>query len=332
MYSKRTVLAAVALMLAVAAGAQSRSSTTSGNSNSTSRSSGITQTKPSRSSGTSSSSAAVSSPSSTPSSETKTVSRGNSSAQPSQPGGDKPQGGAQQSPQSGGSGVQPSQPGASQVQQSSGTGRVNNTPVNNGKYKNTPQPVSERVGAAKQKHDDAHMDYKSTKKQVKVDPRQYPTYGHQDKPGNIGPGRPPVPPRPSYTSAQRYARTGASSIVVTTDFRSIQEAMEYVERLLIERYYVAGAYVSASRIDTEMTLIPTGYNTTAMFAMHFRFSRSCRGAVKVTVTAQWRESAQATRLFGLVFQPDDRYATYYAWNVLEDIAGCLPHKGIVYRR
>jgi len=210
--------------------------------------------------------------------------------------------------------------------------RTNGTQVNNSKYQNTPEPVEQRIGTAKHNYNDAKMDYKGTKKQVKVDKKQYPTYGHQGTPKHYGTGHPPVPPAHSYTSAERYARTQASSIVVYTSFPSILDARQYVERLLYERYYSPGAYVSQNRIDTDMTLIPTGYNTSTLFSMHFRFYRTCNRRIKVVITAEWCESSRAYQKYGLIYQPDSRYATYYAWNVLEDIAYCLPHSSISYRR
>ena len=30
-------------------------------------------------------------------------------------------------------------------------------------------------------------------------------------------------------------------------------------------------------------------------------------------------------LYDLRYQPSDRYSTYYAWNILEQIASAIPH-------
>jgi hypothetical protein len=66
------------------------------------------------------------------------------------------------------------------------------------------------------------------------------------------------------------------------------------------------------------------------FAMYFKITRVF-GRVKVTITAQWRESVLSDRFSTLRFQPSNAYSTYYAWNVLEDIADNIPHTGVSYR-
>ena len=169
--------------------------------------------------------------------------------------------------------------------------------------------------------------------------------------GNFGNGnRPPMPPagfdergrRPEmspiikYSRTQIYERTNASSIVVGTSFRSKQEAYDYIEWLLDQKAYTIGTYGNNYNwIQSEVAFVPTPFDWTNpmthnQFRMKFYITRSA-GIVKVTITAQWRESFLSDSYTKLRFQPSDRYSTYYAWNVLEDFASSIPHSYILYR-
>ena len=120
-------------------------------------------------------------------------------------------------------------------------------------------------------------------------------------PGN----RPPIPSVRNYNRVQVYERTNAAEIVVNTLFATKMEAYYYIARLLDERYY-------------------------NQFQMYFKIVSSF-GRIKVYITAQWRESVLSNRFLPLRFQPSNSYSTYYAWNVLEDIADNIPNTSISYR-
>ena len=168
---------------------------------------------------------------------------------------------------------------------------------------------------------------------MKVDKKQEPAFKYPPQEPRPSAGmRPPVPPRPQYSSRDRYDRTRCDEIAIYTDFASKREARMYIEQLLLARYYAVQTYSSDNYIDTEMTLVPTGYNTSTVFTMHFRIVQGLCGRVRVYASAQWRETSLAAALYKLVFQPDDSYATYYAWCVLEDVALNIPHYRIEYRR
>ena len=195
-----------------------------------------------------------------------------------------------------------------------------------------PQGGQQRVENARQTMNDARQDYRNTKAQVKVDARQEPTYQPSagKQPRKMEPGKPQVAPHHDWSRNDRVLRTNASKIVVYTSFATRAEAQDYVRRLLNERYYEVESYGTNS-MRTSMVMIPTGFNSSAMFAMRFNFTRVA-GGVKVTMSAQYRESSLVETLVNLIFQPDSSYATYYAWNVLEDIAESLPHQRLAFER
>ena len=195
-----------------------------------------------------------------------------------------------------------------------------------------PQGGQQRIDNARQTMNDARQDYKDTKAQVKVDNRQQPTYQPSagKEPRRIESGKPQVAPHRDWSRNDRVLRTNASKIVVYTAFATRAEAQDYIRRLLNERYYEIESY-GTNYMRTSMVLIPTGFNSNAMFAMKFTFTKVA-GGVKVTMSAQYRESSLVSTLINLIFQPDSSYATYYAWNVLEDIAESLPHQRLAFER
>lgn len=148
--------------------------------------------------------------------------------------------------------------------------------------------------------------------------------------------RPPIPTVRNYSRYEAYERTNAAGIVVNTLFTSKMEAYDYIARLLGARYYSIGSYGNNyDWIRSEVSFIPTPFDWTNpmthnQFAMYFKITRVF-GRVKVTITAQWRESVLSDRFSTLRFQPSNAYSTYYAWNVLEDIADNIPNTGVSYR-
>lgn len=147
--------------------------------------------------------------------------------------------------------------------------------------------------------------------------------------------RPRPAPVPKLTPMDIRTRTNASQIVVYTDFTTREEAFNYLVNLLYDRYYDIASYRYFSRLSTAVTLIPTpsGWtrpDTHNEFRMYFHIGK-CMGRIKVTVTAEWRESLLSGYFTGLRYQPSDQYSTYYAWNVLEDIAYAIPSTRVVFR-
>lgn len=156
------------------------------------------------------------------------------------------------------------------------------------------------------------------------------------RPAHTASMRPLPPPVPHLTRAQIRHRTNASRIVVLTDFATRAEAFDYLVNLLYDRYYDVASYNPYRTLSTAVTLIPTPLGWTRPdthneFRMHFSVGKRC-GRIRVTITAEWRESVLADYFTGLRYQPSDRYSTYYAWNVLEDIASAIPHSRIDFLR
>ena len=247
-------------------------------------------------------------------------------AQPAAQGQSKSQPQAQSQGQNG-----KNQPSGQSASQNKG-GSQNQPQGQNGQAPQGPQGGQQRVENARQTMNDARQDYRNTKAQVKVDYRQEPTYQPSagKQPRKMEPGKPQVAPHHDWSRNDRVLRTNASKIVVYTSFATRAEAQDYVRRLLNERYYEVESYGTNS-MRTSMVMIPTGFNSSAMFAMRFNFTRVA-GGVKVTMSAQYRESSLVETLVNLIFQPDSSYATYYAWNVLEDIAESLPHQRLAFER
>lgn len=147
---------------------------------------------------------------------------------------------------------------------------------------------------------------------------------------------PVMAPVPVFTPAQVRLRTNASTLVVYTDFITKAQAYAYVSNLLADMYYDIDTYdTSYGWFNTSMTVIPTpnGWadpRAANQFRIRFDFRRS-GGRIKVYITAQWRESMLGGPLYDLRYQPSDRYSTYYAWNILEQIASAIPNYRIDFQ-
>ena len=172
-------------------------------------------------------------------------------------------------------------------------------------------------------------------------------YGNQPPTGNRPPeppagvggergSRPAIPPVTNYNSSQLFERTNASNIVVYTTFRTKQEAYDYIDRLLFVKSYTVNSFGNNYNwLQSDVTFIPTPFDWTNpmthnQFRMKFNIYRSF-GEVRVSITADWRESYLSDGFIRLRFQPSEKYSTYYAWSVLEDFASSIPHTRISYR-
>lgn len=138
-----------------------------------------------------------------------------------------------------------------------------------------------------------------------------------------------MPRRRIYSHVELSVRSNACRIIVQTPFWSRDEAMDYVLGLLDERYYDI-ENITANSITTVTTPVPAGFACEDFFSMKFAFSNSSEG-VRVAITSRWWAAGLSGAFCNLIFQPDSRYASYYAWNVLEDIASDIPHSYILYR-
>ena len=154
---------------------------------------------------------------------------------------------------------------------------------------------------------------------------------------DIYPGvRPPLPTIRNYTSSEIVYRTNSSSIVLRTPFRSKEEAYRYVERLFENNMYTVGTYGNGySWLLSDVSFIPTPFDWTNpmthnQFRIKVNFYKSF-GYVRVAISGEWRESILSSSYSALRFQPSDSYSTYYAWNVLEDLADSIPHDTLSYR-
>ena len=149
--------------------------------------------------------------------------------------------------------------------------------------------------------------------------------------------RPALPAVRNYDSYGIVTRTNASEIVVRTTFRTREDAYDYVARLLEDRYFTIGSYGNGySWLQTDVTFIPTPFDWTNpmthnQFRIRASISSSLFGVVRVTLSGEWRESILSSAFSTLRFQPSDRYSTYYAWSILEDIAEKIPGSSIAYR-
>ena len=146
-----------------------------------------------------------------------------------------------------------------------------------------------------------------------------------------GVGHAPVMAPPKVlTPHQIKLRTNATTLVVYTDFRTKAEAYAYVSNLMFDRYYYIDTYdTSYGWFNTSMTAIPTPHGwadprAANQFRIRFDFKRY-GGRIKILITAQWRESMLGGPLYNLRYQPSDQFSTYYAWNILEDIAWTIPN-------
>ena len=193
---------------------------------------------------------------------------------------------------------------------------------------------------------------KMDKKQDKVDRQQKPTnidqqpaLNHQveearrnnqlqvpfrpERPKAIG-HAPMMAPAPVLTPVQMSVRTNATRVVVYTDFVTKAQAYAYVSNLIADRFYDIDTYdTSYGWFRTSMTVIPTprGWadpRAANQFSIKFDFKRHGFG-IKIYITAQWRESMLGGPLYDLRYQPSEAYSTYYAWNILENIAYSIPN-------
>lgn len=138
-----------------------------------------------------------------------------------------------------------------------------------------------------------------------------------------------MPHRRIYSHVELSVRSNACRIIVQTPFWSRDEAMDYVLGLLDERCYDI-ENITSNTITTISAPVPTGFACEDVFSMKFLFSNSPEG-IRVSITSRWWAYGLSGAFCNLIFQPDSRYASYYAWNVLEDIADDIPHSYIHYR-
>ena len=149
-------------------------------------------------------------------------------------------------------------------------------------------------------------------------------------------GRPQMAPAQILTPVQMHARTNASRVIVYTDFSTRADAYLYVSDLIADRYYDIDTYdTSYGWFRTSLTMIPTPSGwadpySQNQFRIRFDFDRY-RGGIRIVITAQWRESRISGQFYDLRYQSSDRYSTYYAWNILEDIANSIPNYGIDFQ-
>jgi hypothetical protein len=147
---------------------------------------------------------------------------------------------------------------------------------------------------------------------------------------------PVMAPVPVFTPAQVRIRTNATRLVVYTDFFTKAQAYAYVSNLLADMYYDIDTYdTSYGWFNTSMTVIPTPHGwadprAANQFRIRFDFKRS-GGRIKVYITGQWRESMLGGPLYDLRYQPSDRYSTFYAWNILEQIATAIPNYRVEFQ-
>ncbi len=148
--------------------------------------------------------------------------------------------------------------------------------------------------------------------------------------------RPPLPSIRTYDRSESIYRTNCSTIVLRTPFRTKEDAYRYVERLLVENDYSIGTYGNGYNwLQSDIAFIPTPFDWTNpmthnQFRIKVNFVRYF-GYVRVTLSGEWRESVLSSIFSTLRFQPSSSYSTYYAWNVLEDLADAIPHTAISYR-
>lgn len=181
------------------------------------------------------------------------------------------------------------------------------------------QQMPTNIGRQGDLNHQVDMARRNNRLQVPYRPERRPSMGHA----------PVMAPVPVLTPAQMRLRTNATRVVVYTDFYTKAEAYAYVSNLMADLYYDIDTYDSSyGWFRTSMTIIPTPMGwadprAANQFRIRFDFKRS-GGRIKIYITAQWRESMIGGTLYDLRYQPSDRYSTYYAWNILEDIASSIP--------
>ena len=191
--------------------------------------------------------------------------------------------------------------------------------MNNGNSGHNNGNVGHNNGGHKPPVNNNHKDY-----------GRYP--GGYDYPGY----RIALPNARVYSNSQIVTRSNASSIVLRTYFRSKEEAYDYMANLLESKYFTINEYGNGySWMQTDVTFVPTPYDWTDpmthnQFRIRVNITKSF-GVVRVTLSGEWRESILSTMFSVLRFQPSDRYSTYYAWSILEDLADDIPHSLVSYR-
>jgi hypothetical protein len=213
----------------------------------------------------------------------------------------------------------------------------NNGKAGNGHGDNRP-PVNNGHNGSHNNNNGYNSGYSNGYKDGYKDGNKNGHYGYGSYPyGYDYPGyRLSVPKARIYDRAAIVTRTNASSIVLRTYFRSKEEAYDYMAELLESKYFTINEYGNGySWMQTDVSFVPTPYDWTNpmthnQFRIRVNITRSF-GVVRVTLSGEWRESILSTMFSVLRFQPSDRYSTYYAWNILEDLAEDIPHSLISYR-
>lgn len=213
----------------------------------------------------------------------------------------------------------------------------NNGKASNGHSGNRP-PVNNGHNGSHNNNNGYNSGYSNGYKDGYKDGNRNGNYGYGSYPyGYDYPGyRLSVPKARIYDRAAIVTRTNASSIVLRTYFRSKEEAYDYMAELLESKYFTINEYGNGySWMQTDVSFVPTPYDWTNpmthnQFRIRVNITRSF-GVVRVTLSGEWRESILSTMFSVLRFQPSDRYSTYYAWNILEDLAEDIPHSLISYR-
>lgn len=213
----------------------------------------------------------------------------------------------------------------------------NNGKASNGHSDNRP-PVNNGHNGSHNNNNGYNSGYSNGYKDGYKDGNKNGHYGYGSYPyGYDYPGyRLSVPKARIYDRAAIVTRTNASSIVLRTYFRSKEEAYDYMAELLESKYFTINEYGNGySWMQTDVSFVPTPYDWTNpmthnQFRIRVNITRSF-GVVRVTLSGEWRESILSTMFSVLRFQPSDRYSTYYAWNILEDLAEDIPHSLISYR-
>ena len=229
---------------------------------------------------------------------------------------------------------------------SSGSGKVNNggnvtlggNAGNGGKVNNGGNANNHNNGGYNNGGNAGHNNNGSHNNGGNKPPVNNGHYGGGAYPGGYDyPGyRPSLPNMRVYDRTQIVTRTNASSIVLRTYFRTKEEAYDYVAALLEGKYFIINDYGNGySWLQTDVTFVPAPYDWTNpmthnQFRIRVNITKSF-GVVRVSLSGEWRESVLSSLFSVLRFQPSDKYSTYYAWNILEDIADEIPHSLVSYR-
>ncbi len=147
--------------------------------------------------------------------------------------------------------------------------------------------------------------------------------------------KPQMAPMPSLSPFEKQFRIGKSKLVLHTEFLTRDDAYSYVSDLLADKHYDIDNYdPSYAWLCTSWELVPTPAGwvkpySPNQFRLRFDFDRY-KGGVRVIISAQWRESVISDTFQDLKYQPSDRYSTYFAWNILENMAILIPNRDITF--